>query len=67
MKAQKAEAVKLADNLCKTCNESVIIIHNCDKWQIKKYVLLTAPRRHRDQFIIGFIWQNAGLGANVIL
>ena len=67
MKAQKAEAVRLADNRCKTCNESVIIIRNCDKWQIKKYVLLTAPRIHRDQFIIGFVWQNASLGASVIL
>ena len=67
MKSQKAEAVKLADNLCKTGSEAVIIIHNCDKWQIKRYVLLTAPRRHRDHFIIGFVWQNAGLGASVIL
>ena len=41
MKTQKAEAVKLTDNLCKTCNESIIITHNCDKWQIKKYVLPT--------------------------
>ena len=35
MKAQKAEAIRLADNLCMTCNKSVIIIHNCDKWQIR--------------------------------